>query len=79
MEDVALFIWGNKLTGNISSPLQFHASKEVERNIWPLVNRTSGQTNVLMQWTGNIWTLPLSPRRICTRFGGPNNIWVSAV
>ena len=30
-EDVALFIWGNKLTGNISSPLRFHASKEVAR------------------------------------------------
>ncbi len=30
-EDVALFIWGNKITGNISSPLRFHASKEVAR------------------------------------------------
>jgi hypothetical protein len=30
-EDVVLFIWGNKITGNISSPLRFHASKEVER------------------------------------------------
>jgi hypothetical protein len=29
--DVALFIWGNKITGNISSPLRFHASKEVAR------------------------------------------------
>ncbi len=30
-EDVALVIWGNKVTGNISSPLRFHASKEVAR------------------------------------------------
>jgi hypothetical protein len=30
-EDVALFIWGNKITGDISSPLRFHASKEVAR------------------------------------------------
>jgi hypothetical protein len=30
-EDVALVIWGNKVTGNISSPLRFHASKEVVR------------------------------------------------
>jgi hypothetical protein len=30
-EDVALFIWGNKITGDISSPLHFHASKEVAR------------------------------------------------
>jgi hypothetical protein len=26
-EDVALVIWGNKVTGDISSPLRFHASK----------------------------------------------------
>jgi hypothetical protein len=30
-EDVALVIWGNKVTGEISSPLRFHASKEVAR------------------------------------------------
>jgi hypothetical protein len=30
-EDVALVIWGNKVTGNISPPLRFHASKEVAR------------------------------------------------
>jgi len=29
-EDVALVIWGNKITGDIS-PLRFHASKEVAR------------------------------------------------
>jgi hypothetical protein len=29
---VALVIWGNKVTGNISSPLRFHASKELARN-----------------------------------------------
>jgi hypothetical protein len=31
-EDVALVIWGNKGTGNISTPLRFHASKELARN-----------------------------------------------
>jgi hypothetical protein len=30
-EDVALVIWRNKVTGNISSPLRFHASKVVAR------------------------------------------------
>jgi hypothetical protein len=30
-EDVALVIWGNKVTGKISSPLRFHASKKVAR------------------------------------------------
>jgi hypothetical protein len=30
-EDRALVIWGDKVTGDISNPLQFHASKEVAR------------------------------------------------
>jgi hypothetical protein len=30
-EDVALVIWSNKVTGNISTLLRFHASKEVAR------------------------------------------------
>jgi hypothetical protein len=30
-EDVALVIWGNKVTGNILLPLRFHASKEAAR------------------------------------------------
>jgi hypothetical protein len=30
-EDVALVIWGNKITGDISPHLRFHASKEVAR------------------------------------------------
>jgi hypothetical protein len=30
-KDEALVIWGNKITGNILPPLQFHASKEVAR------------------------------------------------
>ncbi len=31
-EDVVLVIWGNKVTGNIFTPLRFHASKELARN-----------------------------------------------
>ena len=30
-EDVALIIWGNKITGDISPHLQFHANREVAR------------------------------------------------
>jgi hypothetical protein len=30
-EDVALVIWGNKVTGDISPPLRFHASTEAVR------------------------------------------------
>jgi hypothetical protein len=30
-EDMALIVWSDKITGDISSPLQFHASKEVAR------------------------------------------------
>jgi hypothetical protein len=31
-KDVALVVWGNKVTGNISGLLQFHTSKAVTRN-----------------------------------------------
>jgi hypothetical protein len=30
-EDVALIVWGDKIMGNISSSLRFHASKSVSR------------------------------------------------
>ena len=30
-EDVAMLIWGNKITGDISSPICFHASQELAR------------------------------------------------
>jgi hypothetical protein len=31
-KDMALVIWGNNVTGDISTPLRFHASKELARN-----------------------------------------------
>jgi hypothetical protein len=42
-EDVAVVIWGNKITNDVSSPIRFHASKKVARqylgnrkkNPWP--------------------------------------------
>jgi hypothetical protein len=40
-EDVAIVIWGNKLTSDVSHPVQFHASKEIARGLladtrkWP--------------------------------------------
>ncbi len=37
-EDVALVIWGNKVTGDISPSLCFHISKELAKNY--LRNRT---------------------------------------
>ncbi len=40
-EDVALVIWSNKATGNISTRLRFHASKELARNY--LSTRTRGK------------------------------------
>ncbi len=40
-KDVALIIWGNKITGDILSPLWFHASKEVARKY--LASRKRGK------------------------------------
>jgi hypothetical protein len=31
-KDITLVIWGSKVAGNISTPLCFHASKELSRN-----------------------------------------------
>ena len=73
-EDVAL-VYGATKSPAISPPIC--GSTQVKRwqgNIWPLVPRTSGQTNVSTQWTGNIWTLPSRTRQICTKYGGLNNI-----
>jgi hypothetical protein len=30
-EDITLIVWGDKVTGDISGPLRFHASKAVAR------------------------------------------------
>jgi hypothetical protein len=30
-EDITLIVWGDKITGDISGPLMFHASKSVAR------------------------------------------------
>ena len=43
-EDLALIVWGDKVTGNISSPIRFHASKAVARK------------NHLHQWKKGKWT-----------------------
>ncbi len=75
-EDVALVIWGNKVTGNILTLVWFHASKEVAGNIWQHAKRISGQTNVSTQWTGNTWILHSRTRQTCTSYGGPSNIQV---
>ncbi len=40
-EDISIIIWGNKITNNISQPVQFHASKELAQTLltdtrrWP--------------------------------------------
>jgi hypothetical protein len=40
-EDVAIIVWGNKLTSNVSHPVRFHASKEISQGLlantrkWP--------------------------------------------
>ncbi len=37
-EDVAIVIWGNKITSNVSHPVWFHASKEIAKGL--LTNTT---------------------------------------
>jgi hypothetical protein len=75
-----LWLYGAPKSLATSCPLcGFMQVKRWQENIWQLAKRTSGHTNVLTQWTGNTWTLLSRTRQICTRCGGPSNIWVSAV
>ena len=32
-EDIAIVIWGNKITSDVSHPIRFHASKEITRGL----------------------------------------------
>jgi hypothetical protein len=34
-EDVAVVIWGHKVTNDVSNPIRFHASKEIARGLLP--------------------------------------------
>jgi hypothetical protein len=43
LEDMALIVWGNKVTGDVPVLLRFHASKTVARKY-------------LQQWKHNKWT-----------------------
>jgi hypothetical protein len=53
-EDVAVVIWGNKITDDISHPIRFHASKEVADSIWETGRRTYGRTSNSTKLTGSI-------------------------
>ena len=76
-EDVALVIWGTKITGDIHPLCGSIQVKRWQENIWQLAKRTSGHTNVLTQWTGNTWTLLSRTRPICIGYGGQNSIQAS--
>jgi hypothetical protein len=60
-EDVALMIWAEKITGDISSPLRFHASKEVARKY--LANCKKGQVVKQMFQHGRLGTLGTGPQK----------------
>jgi hypothetical protein len=40
-EDVAFIVWGNKVTGDVSGPLRFHASKQLPKSTFNNGRRTS--------------------------------------
>jgi hypothetical protein len=71
-EDVAVVIWGNKITNDVSHPIRFHASKEVARqylgnrkkNSWP--NKQFNEVN----WEHLDLALKTNPT--CTKSGDPN-------
>ena len=78
-EDVALVIWGTKITGNILPPLQFHACKEVARKYLATCKKDkwSNRCFDVMDWEH--LDLALKNKADMYKCGGPSNIWVSAV
>ena len=52
-ENVAMLIWGNKITGDILSPICFHASKELARKYLTTRRKKNGLKSSLVQWIGN--------------------------
>jgi hypothetical protein len=75
-EDVALVIWGDKVTGNILPPLRFHASKEVARKHLATCKKDkwSNECFDVVDWEH----LDLALKNK-TSYGGPSNIRVFAV
>jgi hypothetical protein len=79
-KDVALIIWGNKIIGNTSSPLRFHASKEVPRKYLANCKKDKWSNKNFNAVDWEHWELALKNKRwICTGYGGLSKIWASAV
>ena len=74
-EDVALIIWGKKVTGDICPLSDSMPAKRLRVNTWECAGRISGLTISSMQWTGSTWTWHSRIRPTCTRFGGLSKIW----
>jgi hypothetical protein len=48
-DNVALIVWGNKVTGDVSGPLRFHTNKRLPKNIFNNKKRTSGRLTNLVR------------------------------
>jgi hypothetical protein len=77
-EDVAVVIWGNKITENISHTIRFQASKKAARKYLGIRRRTHGQTNDSTKLNRSIWIWRLKTNPTCTKFENPNRTLVSA-
>jgi hypothetical protein len=71
-EDVALAIWGNKVTGNISSPLHFRASKELARNYLQTQSRDRWTNENFDEVDWEHLDLALKTSPTCTKSGSQN-------
>ena len=77
-EDVALIIWGKKVTGDICPLSDSMPAKRLRVNTWECAGRISGLTISSMQLTGSTWTWSLRIIPTCTRFRGLSKIKDSA-
>jgi hypothetical protein len=75
-KDVALVIWGDKVTGDILPPLRFHASKEVARKHLATCKKDMWSNKCFDMVDWEHLDLALKDK---TSYGSPSNIWVFVV
>jgi hypothetical protein len=76
-EDVALVIWGNKVTGDIAPVLRFHASNKAARKYLTLQKRNPWPSKRFNEVDWEHLNIALKTRRTCTKCGGPSRTWDS--
>ncbi len=74
-EDIAVVIWGNKITDNISHSIRFHTSKEMARQYLGNRKNNSWPNEHFDKVDWEYLDLALKTNQTCTKSGDPNRTW----